>query len=233
MIEVTYLGHSGFLVELETAYLLFDYYKGILPVLEDEKHLYVFASHAHFDHYKKKIFGIRQDADKITFILSNDIQGDLVTGKENLVYMGPNEDITVGPCDIKTLRSTDEGVAFLVSCNEILIYHAGDLNWWHWEEENDVFNTMMKRNYQHEVNKLKDGSINVAFVPVDPRLSKQYYWGLDYFMNQTDTQAVFPMHFWDDYSIFDRLETEKETVSYRDKIHRIEKEGQTFLIEQK
>ena len=28
MIKVTYLDHSGFLVELEDAYFLFDYYKG-------------------------------------------------------------------------------------------------------------------------------------------------------------------------------------------------------------
>ena len=35
MIKVTYLGHSGFLAELEDVCLLFDYYKGELP--EDRK----------------------------------------------------------------------------------------------------------------------------------------------------------------------------------------------------
>ena len=34
MIKVTYLDHSGFLVELEDAYFLFDYYKGRLPQID-------------------------------------------------------------------------------------------------------------------------------------------------------------------------------------------------------
>ena len=39
--------------------------------------------------------------------------------------------------EIRTLRSTDEGVAFVVHYAGKTIYHAGDLNWWHWEGEPD------------------------------------------------------------------------------------------------
>ncbi len=59
MMRITYLSHSGFLVELETAYLLFDYYKGDLPELNTGKKFYVFVSHAHYDHFKKDIFKLR------------------------------------------------------------------------------------------------------------------------------------------------------------------------------
>ena len=50
MIKVTYLDHSGFLVELEDAYFLFDYYKGRLPQIDLEKKMFVFVSHVHHDH---------------------------------------------------------------------------------------------------------------------------------------------------------------------------------------
>ena len=49
MIKVTYLGHSGFLAELEDVCLLFDYYKGELPELDPDKKMAVFVSHSHYD----------------------------------------------------------------------------------------------------------------------------------------------------------------------------------------
>lgn len=61
-----------------------------------------------------------------------------------------------------------------------IIYHAGDLNWWHWEEESEYYNEQMRMDYQKEIHKLKNIRIDVAFVPLDPRQEEQYYWGLDY-----------------------------------------------------
>ncbi len=54
--KVTYLDHSGFLLELKDRYYVFDYYKGVLPPLDKEKEVLVFCSHCHGDHYNPKIF---------------------------------------------------------------------------------------------------------------------------------------------------------------------------------
>lgn len=228
MIRVTYLSHSGFLVELDQAYLLFDYYKGELPEVKAGKPFYVFVSHAHYDHYRKDIFQLREYLPEIYYIISGDVD---VPGESGIVQIQPNEEQIIGGIKVRTLRSTDEGVAFLVQCSDETVYHAGDLNWWHWEEEGEAYNTMMRRNYQYEINKLNGVKIDVAFVPVDPRLGEQYYWGLDCFMRRTDTQAVFPMHFWDNYGIFDRIILEKSAQEYVDRIQRITKEGQVFELE--
>ena len=67
MIKVTYLDHSGFLVELEDAYFLFDYYKGRLPQIDLEKKMFVFVSHVHHDHYRKDIFNLRKHFRVIAF----------------------------------------------------------------------------------------------------------------------------------------------------------------------
>ena len=55
-LTVTYIKHSGFLIETANSYLLFDYWQGKLPELQYDKELYIFSSHAHHDHYTKDIF---------------------------------------------------------------------------------------------------------------------------------------------------------------------------------
>lgn len=232
MMKVTYLEHSGFYLQTETADFLFDYYKGHLPVPEKEKPLYVFVSHRHHDHYRKEIFSLREYTEQVTYILSSDVDVlEKFTG-EDIVFTGPNEEISIGECTVHTLRSTDEGVAFLVSCADRKIYHAGDLNWWHWEGEPQEYNTAMRRAYQSEINKLQGEKIDVAFVPADPRLGEQYCLGLDCFMKRTDTRYVFPMHFWGNYDVFQRLMQEECTKEYRDRIVHIERPGQCFILDQ-
>ena len=56
--NVSYIGHSGFAVELAGCTLLFDYYQGVFPPFALDKPLYVFASHAHQDHFNFAIFGL-------------------------------------------------------------------------------------------------------------------------------------------------------------------------------
>ena len=117
-----------------------------------------------------------------------------------------------------------------MKCGEKTVYHAGDLNWWHWEEESATYNDEMKQNYQREVDKLEGRKIDAAFVPVDPRLEDAYFWGIDYFMRKTDTKVVFPMHFWGKYETIDCLIRQKETEDYRDRIAEIDWKGERFSI---
>ena len=46
MMKVTFMGHSGFLLEMDRVYCLFDYYKGEFPELDTRKKMAVFVSHA-------------------------------------------------------------------------------------------------------------------------------------------------------------------------------------------
>lgn len=230
MMKVTFLDHSGFLVEVQDAYFLFDYYKGKLPQLDVAKKLYVFVSHSHYDHFRKDLFELKFDSQNIYYIISSDI---VVTKCEcqDLIQMDPDEQKEVQGAKIRTLRSTDEGVAFLVEYKGKTIYHAGDLNWWHWEGEPEEYNLEMKHAYQTEINKLAGEQIDLAFIPVDPRLGEQYCWGLDYFMKHTETKVVFPMHFWEDYTIFDRLNQEACVQDYAERIMRMERSGQSFVLD--
>ena len=228
MMQVTYLGHSGFLVEVEDAFFLFDYYQGELPKMDPGKTLFVCVSHVHYDHYNPQIFQLQEKMPDIQFLLSDDILD--VRETEQVRQLSPKMTLEIKGARIQTLPSTDEGIAFLISYQGHVIYHAGDLNWWHWEGESEEYNRQMKEAYQSALLQLPDTRIDVAFVPVDLRLGTQYVWGVDYFMRHTDTARVFPMHFWGNYDVFSRLLEEPCTREYRKKIVPIEKEGQKFDI---
>lgn len=76
-----YIFHSGFLLETEQSILIFDYWMDPANVVESfiypsgSKHVYVFASHFHEDHFNKDIFKWRQNNpfSDYTYILSKDI----------------------------------------------------------------------------------------------------------------------------------------------------------------
>jgi len=57
---LTYIFHSGFVLETDSAILVFDYWldpSRVMPsVLKKPKPLYVFSSHFHEDHFTKEIF---------------------------------------------------------------------------------------------------------------------------------------------------------------------------------
>ena len=109
---------------------------------------------------------------------------------------------------VTTLLSTDSGVAFIVKTSDGMIYHAGDLNDWHWEGETEADNRHMTSMYRTEIDKIKGAHFDAAFVPLDPRQEKHYADGMLYFLKHVDCNAVFPMHYWNEPSVIDRFITE-------------------------
>ena len=150
--KITYIHHSSFLVEMEQAALLFDYFEGKVPEIEADKPLIVFASHRHSDHFSAEIFRLAEKHPKIWYVLSDDIWKQRVPKPwlERTCFVGPKTELSlmenVGlPVVIRTLASTDEGVAFLIEAEGKRIFHAGDLNNWVWEGEPEEENRHFPR----------------------------------------------------------------------------------------
>ena len=110
---------------------------------------------------------------------------------------------------LTTLRSTDEGVAFLLDYLGKSVYHAGDLNLWVWKEESEQYNKEMKASFDEQMARLKDIVIDVAFVPLDPRQEEYYYLGLEALLERAKVKRVFPMHFGRDFSVIERYRKER------------------------
>ena len=194
--KVTFIEHSSFMVEMEQNVLLFDYYQGEIPSFDGSKTLYVFASHSHADHYDPAIWKLKEQYRDIHYILSDDIKDN-----EGAVVMKAHEKKEVAGIKIETLRSNDMGVAFLVKVEGKTIYHAGDLNWWHWNGEPEEDNEYYKNTFQDEMKYLEGKKIDLAFMLLDPRQEDKYCWGMNYFLEHTDVKTVFPMHCFKKYKI--------------------------------
>ncbi|HIT67040.1 MAG TPA: MBL fold metallo-hydrolase [Candidatus Merdisoma merdipullorum] len=235
--KITYIAHSGFLAELEHTILLFDYYQGEVPELPGDKKLYVFASHRHPDHFNPEIFQLAKDREQVWYVLSHDIWKSRVPEewKARTVHLKPGTEWEHEGVGVQTLRSTDEGVAFLVQAEGKTLYHAGDLNDWRWEGEPENWNRQMEEKFHRYIEPLRGKHMDAAFVPLDPRQEKNYALGLDYFLSLADPLAplsgadkIYPMHCWDKYAVIDRWLAEHPDSPYRERIVRIRKRGEVF-----
>lgn len=236
--KITYIGHSGFLIEWETCYWLFDYYNGVIPDLDSKKKIVVFASHKHADHFNPEIFKLSGKYHAIEYVLSSDIkpkkENDALL--HNVVSVKPSQEYELqdgngNNITLKTLKSTDCGVAFLLYYQGKTIYHAGDLNLWVWKEETKQYNNNMTSLFNKIIEALQDIPIDIAFAPLDPRQEEWYYLGLDKLLDTAKVKTVFPMHFWDKPGIIRQYKRERAQQINNAIVMDILQAGQTWELQ--
>ncbi len=245
--KVTFLHHSSFLVELEHTILLFDYFAGdrvngfcftgTIPPLDPEKDFYVFASHKHQDHFDMDNLKLAEQYKNVRFVFSKDCKmtrnflkkhGYPQEIMEKITYTAAEKTYEIGTLKVRTLTSTDEGVAFCVQAEGKHIYHAGDLNWWHWEGVGDLINGRMERNFKREMRKIENEHFDLAFVLLDPRQENDAWKGFGYFMRHIDADHVFPMHMWQNYAMIEQYKKRTDNDYFLSRMVTITKENETF-----
>lgn len=227
--NVTYINHSGFIVETESCYIIFDYFNGELPEFGD-KPIYIFSSHGHQDHFNREIFNMFDD-DKVKYILSGDIRKKIKSiNSESILFVYPRKEYELDNIKIKTLKSTDVGVAFIVEVDGVRIYHGGDLNCWMWQEENKQYNNSMKNAYEREIKSIAGETLDIAFVPLDPRQDEYYDMGIKFILSQCKILNVFPMHMWEEYSVQDKFLMESDNNLGDTKFYKISEKNETWRI---
>ena len=210
--KVTYLNHSGFLLEWDRCYWIFDYYKGEIPTLDPQKDIFIFSSHSHHDHFNPEISALADQYPSTTYIFSSEIQETCQkSGNKlpNIHFLENRMDYRIAATSgetlqIHTLQSTDLGCAFYLEYEGKTIYHAGDLHWWYWDGEDPDWNAQMTADFKNEIEYLRGKQLDLAFTPLDPRQGNEYALGMNYLLEQAEVKHVFPMHCWDDISIIDK-----------------------------
>lgn len=236
--DVRFIAHDGFAVILPGASLLFDYWKGDLPAFPADRPLLVFASHMHRDHFSFSVFDVLKTHPDAQFVLSRDIRKQFsrnaflkqgVPGEvfDRIVFIRPDEHTELGPVRVETVGSTDLGVAFTVSCDGRTVFHAGDLNLWYFEDDTPEERQAMSEAFERELAKLRGRHFDAAFFPVDPRLRSNYAAGAIRFMQETDAEALYPMHCWGDARIPGRLAADPAAAFFRDRIRTAEGQSES------
>ena len=212
--RVTFLAHNGFFIELDQVCLLFDWWKGVLPPLPD-KPLLVFVSHRHEDHFNPAVFTLADRKADIQFLLGSDFH--LTPHNLTKWQLSPETAAKCRRCGkhdtfaplpgvtVETFPSTDEGVAWMVTVNGQSIFHAGDLNWWHWAEEDLAWNRNMEANFKRYTEPLRGRRVDLAMLPLDSRLKTGGYLGPNYFLNLMEVRRFLPMHQWEDFAFTDEF----------------------------
>lgn len=205
MIKLTYIFHSCFMLETEQCVLIFDYWKDspegdVKKMLEHTgKRVYFMASHFHEDHFNPEIIAMNVPNGDKRIILSRDIirrhraketDADVVMRKGD-VY---NDEYI----KIKAFGSTDAGVSFMLETDGKKIFHAGDLNNWHWEDESTPQEVKkMEGDFKAVLRDIKAEypAVDLAMFPVDPRLGTDFARGARQWIQTIKTTYLAPMHF--------------------------------------
>lgn len=193
--KIVFLGNSGFALEQGNDLLLIDCYNPeehalLKPkALEAYRAVTVLISHRHGDHFGRRIHEVQPAA----FVAGFDVP------LSQAVKLRPGEKHSANGADITAYGSTDEGVSFHILWKGWSLFHAGDLNNWHWRDESEkAYADEAEANFLRELGLVQEGvqtPIDIAFFPVDARMGTDYYRGAVYFADALRPSRFVPMHF--------------------------------------
>ena len=200
-VTVTYLHHSGFLAAVGETLLIFDYWQGEnnqFPVkarlkkedLASYKQVIVFVTHAHEDHFDRVIYSWKEWKPDISYVIASDMPKDAEG-----IRMQAGDVHELGDVKIEAFSSTDLGVSFLCTIGDLRLFHAGDLNLWHWREESTLRQiTEATESFYRACEPLEKLDIDVCMFPLDPRQGAMYDAGINHFVLSVKPHVLIPMH---------------------------------------
>lgn len=214
---LTYIYHSGFLIETAVSILIFDYWidpENVVPrFLQKKKPVYVFSSHFHEDHFNRRIFKWKNQRENTTYILSKDILRHRRAHKEEAdVWLAKGASWSDERISVHATGSNDSGVSWVVETEGKLLFHAGDLNNWYArflpsidpgetihskEMDEDIDPIAHEKQFLGElkdIQKITD-RFDIAMFPIDGRIGNGYTRGGRQFIERFKVGLFVPMHF--------------------------------------
>jgi hypothetical protein len=202
---VSYFFHSAFTVSLQKTLLVFSYRQKDLPQLVENQYLsekdfhgfnniLVFVPSASAAHHDPVIYTWKQSF-PITYIMPPEAAKSAPRAA-NVRICREGDKFTIGHSEISVYGLTDTGVSYLVTAEGLSTFHAGDLNLWHWREENTLREIARAETLFYEkVAKIPKDVIDLCFFPLDPNQGGFYDAGANHFIMSLRPRVFFPMHF--------------------------------------
>ncbi len=200
--KLTYLGHSGFLLATDRCRVVIDYFCGAGKTIEEtlasDKPLYVLVSHSHYDHYNPAVWQWHSRRAETHYIFSAELRSVVHAADVPVCFLQKGETYADDRIRVQAFGSTDIGASFLLSLDRKTIFHAGDLNNWHWRDEStDAEVRAAEVAYWRELHELHRSvdAMDVAMFPVDARMGSDYMRGAIQFVGFFSVALFIPMHF--------------------------------------
>lgn len=209
---ITYIFHSCYVIEFEEFSLIFDYFKDITKpdgtywindyLLGKNTPLYVLSTHSHTDHFNPEILSWKEKKSDITYIFSEELQNKFDLIEDNVHFLKKFETYQDKNIFVQAFGSTDAGGSFALRIEDTTIFHAGDLNNWHWRNEvSKKESCIFENNFLCELELLAEyyDEFTISMFPIDPRLGEDYLLGAEQFISRIDSEYILPMHFGEDF----------------------------------
>lgn len=177
--------------------------------------VYFFVSHKHPDHFSREIYGLAEHNPNTAYIVA---AGTPKGGDVTRIPMSKGGTYSDGYIDVYAGGSTDIGVSFVVRAEGKTLFHAGDLNCWHWTQEwSDEEELHSREVFTKELMALKPhlSRPDAAFFPVDPRMKGPYDDGAREFTAEFSPKLFIPMHCQHEYFVTERFKKEMQNEDMR------------------
>lgn len=196
-------------------------------IIAQNKHCFFLASHFHQDHFQPCIVDIykhykalceqQNKASLVHLVLSRDIaryrRNWIKDCKEQIFWIRKGDKLQFPDVQIEAFGSTDIGVSFVCHVDSQVIFHAGDLNNWHWSDcstSEEIAGAQKKFTYELSCLLREHQHFDVAMFPCDHRMETGYLQGAQEFVQSFDVKFFVPMHTWEQS---DRIAKDLEIIS--------------------
>jgi L-ascorbate metabolism protein UlaG (beta-lactamase superfamily) len=211
MMKLYYIFHSGFALVTDGVTVIIDFYEDSIDALHGIVHdsllqrpgkIYVLSTHFHPDHFNREILSWHNIRPDIVYLLSKDILRHHKASLDDAIFLLKGDTYEDDLLQVKAFGSTDSGDSFLIRLQGLTLFHAGDLNNWHWRDESTP--QEIKKAESDFLTELKPISaeapeVDVAMFPVDRRMGSDYAKGAKQFLEKIKSTIFVPMHFGNDY----------------------------------
>ncbi|MDD4081112.1 MAG: hypothetical protein PHP02_06830 [Eubacteriales bacterium] len=237
---VTYFYQSAFTVSLKKTLMVFSYRQTGLSQLAPEQQLsekdfqgfnniLVFVSNNSLTHHDRKAIYSWKSSFPITYILSGDAKKD-APDLPNIRVCREGERFSVAQAKVSVFGSTDAGVSFMAEAEDMCVFHAGDLNLWHWREENTLREiTRAEETFYGKVAAIPKDKVDICFFPLDPNQGGLYDAGANHLIMAIRPRVFFPMHFGDRVEIAN--EYARRSLSRRTVIFALTQPRESALVD--
>ena len=241
---VWHLYHSGFALRTAHHLLIFDYWpgndippdkKGLAAGLIDPNEIkgedvIVFISHEHEDHFYRNCIEWKDKVKTIHYVVPPEVSrtdNRFASQEDSIISIAPNNTANIKDVWVKTLLSTDSGVAFLVKTDGLTIYHSGDHACWNWNNDPNA-----ESHFVTELLKPLDGEdIDIAMHVCDPRLKASGWGGIGAFTQKYKPRMVAPMHLWGKYKETQEIESFLKSIKSQSSFWAIQGRGDCVIYQ--
>lgn len=204
--KLFFIHHSTYLfVDYSRCWMLFDFYTHSEKVLHHLQSaptlpLYIFCSHSHADHFSPEVFSAFEAHEgEIHFIFHDEVRPKVPSiYRSKVEFLQTGETLSTPLLQVKAYGSTDLGGSFLITSNDgFTTFYAGDLNFWHWNQEaSPKYIAQYQVMWETELERIQTDhpSVDLLMFPTDLRLGPDFLLGLRQFIEAIPTKMLAPMH---------------------------------------